>query len=78
MDNIVFHIFMAVPPGFPEEIETPGYFLQVVDTPFFLWLFRGLMVAALVVCLIYARTKPPAGEDTTQSQRKSENREEKK
>lgn len=78
MDNVVFHIFIAAPPGFPKEIETPGYFLQVVDTPFFLWLFRGLMLAALIACLIYACTKPPAEENTPQSQCESENREAKK
>ena len=66
MDNVVFHIFIAAPPGFTKDIETPGYFLQVVDTPFFLCLFRGLMLEALIACLQYACPKPQAEENTPQ------------
>ncbi len=58
MGNILLNVLTGVPQGFPTEIETPGYFLQALDSPFFLWFFRIGFVIILVVCLLYARSTP--------------------
>lgn len=58
--NILLNVLTGVPQGFPTEIETPGYFLQAVDSPFFLWFFRIGFAIILVSVLLYARSTPPA------------------
>ena len=58
---------LATPPsGFPKKIDVPQSFLAQIDTPLCIWAIRILLIAAFVVCLLYARCTSSANEDSVQ------------
>lgn len=40
---------VVLPKEFPKTIEGPVYFLQMIDRPEWLWLFRLLIIAAVIL-----------------------------
>lgn len=50
---------VVLPEGFPETIETVPYFLQEIDTAGWLWFFRIIILAAVIVvvwgCIYYEK-----------------------
>lgn len=62
-----FLYVLAVPPsGFPEEIDVPQPFLAQIDTQLCIWIIRILLIAAFVVCLLYAQYACSVNEDSVQ------------
>lgn len=51
----------TVPPGFPETVEVPEPFLHQIDTTFWIWFIRAVLIVGALVCLFYARSAPDDG-----------------
>lgn len=51
----------AVPPGFPEVVDVPEPFLHQMDTAFWIWLIRAVLIVGALVCLFYAHSVPDEG-----------------
>ena len=51
--HAIFHTILAQTPpeGYPERVETPRYFLQVLNNPFCLWFFRIVLAAAFLLLI---------------------------
>lgn len=50
---------LAVPPGYPEQIEVPPTFLHQIDTTFWIWGIRIVLIGGLLVCMLYAHSSQP-------------------
>ena len=48
----------AVPPGYPEQIDVPNTFLHQIDSPFWIWAIRAVLLVSFLICVLYARTVP--------------------
>lgn len=51
MERMIQIARASLPEGFPTEIETPPYFLQVFDSPEWLWFFRVAIIVAVIVII---------------------------
>lgn len=70
--NKVLCALATVPSGFPEQVDVPQPFLTQINTPLCIWLVRVLVIAAFVVCLLYARHARPANERSGQEESAAE------
>ena len=64
--NKALCVLAVVPSGFPEQVDVPRPFLGQINTPFCIWLIRILVIAAFVVCLLYAWHTHPKNERSEQ------------